>query len=62
MTTVVGVKSTVAGALSRCVSWIVLPDTDLTRPSTWSLATGGTGGGFGAARVGLADVLGFAVF
>ncbi|MGH3530999.1 MAG: hypothetical protein ACRDSX_03550 [Mycobacterium sp.] len=55
-------KSTVAGVLSRCVSWIVLPETDLTRPSTGSLATGGAGGGFGAARVGLADVLGFPVF
>jgi hypothetical protein len=59
VTTVVGVRSTVAAVLSRWVSWIVLPDTDLTMPSTWSLPMGG--GGLGAEVVGLADGLGFPV-
>jgi hypothetical protein len=27
------------------VSWIASPDTDLTKPSMWSLPTGGGGGG-----------------
>jgi len=62
VTIVFGVKSTVAGLRSRCVSWIALPDTDLTRPSMWSLPTGGGGGGWGAELVGLAEVLGFAAF
>jgi hypothetical protein len=66
VTIVVGANSTVAALLSRCVSRIVLPDTDPTRPSTWSLATGGAGGGLAAELValtdGLIDVPGFAVF
>src|ERR1700733_9062763 len=53
------VKSTVAAVLFRCVRWIMLPDTELTRPSMWSLPIGGVGGGLGAALVGLVDVLGF---
>lgn len=61
MTIVVGVKSTVAAVLSRCVSWIVVPDTDLTRPSTVAIGGAG-GGGLGAVLVGLTDVLGFPVF
>ncbi|MDT7767890.1 MAG: hypothetical protein QOI30_886 [Mycobacterium sp.] len=55
------VKSTVAAVLFRCVRWIMLPDTELTRPSMWSLPIGGAGGGLGAALVGLVDVLGFPV-
>src|ERR1700759_5395750 len=47
VTIVCGVKSTVAALRSRWVSWISLPDTDLTRPSMWSLASGGGGGGGG---------------
>jgi hypothetical protein len=47
VTIVCGVKSTVAALRSRWVSWIALPDTDLTRPSMWSLPTGGGGGGGG---------------
>jgi hypothetical protein len=46
------------------VSWIVLPDTDLTMPST--VAIGGAGGGLGAELVGLdvalADVPGLLAF
>jgi hypothetical protein len=59
VTIVCGVKSTVAALRSRWVSWIALPDTDLTRPSMWSLPTGGGGGGgggFGAALGWLAAV------
>jgi len=62
VTIVVGVKSTVAAVLSRCVSWMVVPDTDLTRPSTVAIGGAGAGGGLGAVLVGLTDVLGFAVF
>jgi hypothetical protein len=36
VTNVDGVKSTAAPVRSRCVSWILLPDTDLTKPSTSS--------------------------
>jgi hypothetical protein len=61
VTTVAGVKSTVAALLSRCVSRIVLPVTDLTRPSTWSWPTWGRGDGFGAELVGLTDAPGFPV-
>ncbi len=62
-----GVKSTAAAVRSRCVSWILLPDTDLTKPSTSSCPMGGAGGGVGLGGVGLgvvelADVLGFPVF
>ena len=61
MIIVCDVKSTVAAVLFRCVRWIMLPDTELTRPSMWSLPIGGAGGGLGAALVGLVDVLGFPV-
>jgi hypothetical protein len=67
VTIVDGVKSTAAAVRSRCVSWILLPDTDLTKPSTSSCPMGGAGGGVGLGGVGLgvvelADVLGFPVF
>ncbi|MGA8547500.1 MAG: hypothetical protein WB785_19885 [Mycobacterium sp.] len=58
-------KSTVAPLRSRWVSWIVLPDTDLTKPSISSWPMGGAGGGLGEVGEGLAelaDVLGFALF
>jgi hypothetical protein len=65
VTIVCGVKSTVAALRSRWVSWIVLPDTDLTKPSISSCPIGGGGGGLGEVGEGLAelaDVLGFALF
>jgi hypothetical protein len=67
VTIVCGVKSTAAAVRSRCVSWILSPDTDLTKPSTSSCPMGGAGGGVGLGGVGLgvvelADVLGFPVF
>jgi hypothetical protein len=65
VTIVCGVKSTVAALRSRWVSWIVLPDTDLTKPSISSWPIGGGGGGLGEVGEGLAelaDVLGFALF
>jgi len=58
VTIVCGEKLTTAAVLFRCVRWIVLPDTELTRPSVWSWAIGG-GGGLGAALGALIDVLGF---
>src|ERR1700759_2943174 len=66
VTIVCGAKSTVAALRSRWVSWIVLPDTDLTRPSTSSWPMGGTGGGAGGLGGGgeglveVAEVPGFA--
>src|SRR5690348_517804 len=45
VTIVCGVKSTVAELRSRWVSWIVSPDTDLTKPSISSWPMGGGGGG-----------------
>src|SRR5271165_3632152 len=62
VTIVAGVKSTAAAVRSRCVSWILLSETDLTRPSTSSWPIGGAGGGLGGEVVELADVLGFPVF
>jgi hypothetical protein len=62
VTIVDGVKSTAAAVRSRCVSWILLPDTDLTKPSTSSCPMGGAGGGVGLGVVEFADVLGFPVF
>jgi hypothetical protein len=61
VTIVDGVNSTAAAVRSRCVSWILLPDTDLTKPSTSSWPMGGAGGGLGEETVELADVLGFPV-
>jgi hypothetical protein len=60
VTIVCGVKSTVAELRSRCVSWIVLPDTDLTKPSISSWPMGGGGGG-GGGDGGLGDELGWLV-
>jgi hypothetical protein len=64
VTIVAGVKSTVAELRSRWVRLIVFPDTDLTKPSMWSMPTGGGGGGGGGglgAELGwLADVPGCA--
>lgn len=60
VTIVCGEKSTVAAVLFRCVRRIVLPETESTRPSMWSLPIGGAGGGGGlaAALVGLGDEVG----
>jgi hypothetical protein len=60
VTMVAGAKSTVAALRSRWVSWILLLDTDLTKPSMWSLPTGAGagGGGLGAEFGRLAEVLG----
>src|SRR3984893_238565 len=67
VTIVDGVKSTAAAVRSRCVSWILVPETDLTKTSTSSSPMGAAGGGSceegeeGEEIVELADVLGFPV-